>query len=184
MRNHIIRKHPKKVAVFEECKKEVLQKREDIKAVRNSLKRSAGKSSEDESKIKQSKLLSKDGKLSLNLPPPCLETQKLWDNAVIDWIVDKQLPFSAASGECFEKMVNILNKHSRNKIKVKSRKTLTKHVETRAGEILEELCCVISAIREDMRSCSFTSDIWTSRSMDTYVSLTVHYIDRDWILHR
>ena len=101
-----------------------------------------------------------------------------------DWIVDKQLPFSAASGEYFEKMIDVLNKHSRNKIKVKSRRTLTKHVETRAEEILKELCSVISTIREDMKSCSFTTDIWTSRSMDSYISLTVHFIDKDWILHR
>ena len=184
LKNHIIRKHPKKVPEFEECKNKVLKKREDIKAERNSLKRSAGKSLEVETRIKQAKLQSKDGKLSVNLPPPNLETQKLWDNAVVDWIVDKQLPFSAASGECFEKMVNVLNKHSRNRIKVKSRKTLTKHTEARAEEILTEICCVISAIREDMRSCSFTTDIWTSRSMDSYISLTVHFIDRDWILHR
>ena len=98
LKNHIIRKHPKKVPEFDECKKKVLKKREEIKAERNYLKRSAGKSLEIETKIKQAKLQSKDGKLSLNLPPPNLETQKLWDNAVSDLIVEKQLPFSAASG--------------------------------------------------------------------------------------
>ena len=185
LRNHIIRKHPKKVPEFEECKKKVLEKREARRSEKNKLKRSAGKSmSEGETKIKQTKLQARDGKLSLKLPPPDFETQKRWDNAVTDWIVDKQLPFSAASGEYFEKMVDVLNKHSRNKIKVKSRRTLTKHVETRAEEILKELCSVISTIREDMKSCSFTTDIWTSRSMDSYISLTVHFIDKDWILHR
>ena len=88
LKNHIIRKHPKKVPEFDECKKKVLKKREEIKAERNYLKRSAGKSLEIETKIKQ----------ALNLPAPNLETQKLWDNAVSDLIVEKQLPFSAASG--------------------------------------------------------------------------------------
>ena len=41
-------------------------------------------------------------------------------------------------------------------------------------------------IREegDIKSVAFTTDIWTSRSQDSYISLTLHFIDKFWHLHR
>ena len=39
---------------------------------------------------------------------------------------------------------------------------------------------VSSALLSDMQSFAITTDGWTSRSNCSYVSLTVHYINKDW----
>ena len=39
---------------------------------------------------------------------------------------------------------------------------------------------VSSALLSDMQSFTITTDGWTSRSNCSYVSLTVHYINKDW----
>ena len=36
----------------------------------------------------------------------------------------------------------------------------------------------IRSVKDDLVSLGFTSDLWTSRSLDSYISLTVSIIDR------
>jgi hypothetical protein len=58
--------------------------------------------------------------------------------------------------------------------------------KVRAEEIDQSIRDIIKTIRDrgDIKSVSFTTDIWTSRSQDSYISLTIHFIDRFWNLHR
>ena len=72
------------------------------------------------------------------------------------------------------KLISVANK----RIKVKSRFALSKHVGARADRVLDEIVAVLGAVKETIPSCSFTTDLWTSRSQDAYISLTVHLIDR------
>ena len=38
--------------------------------------------------------------------------------------------------------------------------------------------------RPDMVGVAFTSDIWSSRALNSYISLTMHYISKEWNLHK
>ena len=55
-------------------------------------------------------------------------------------------------------------------------------MEQYAAEILEQVKEVIA--RFCTASAAITTDIWTSRSLDAYISLTVHFVDDLYRLHR
>ena len=69
-------------------------------------------------------------------------------------------------------------------MKVLSGHALSNHVTASAEELVKEVTEIIRSCRAEMEGFSFTTDIWTSGTMDSFISLTVHWIDKDWILHR
>ena len=80
--------------------------------------------------------------------------------------------------------MNVLNKQSRSKVKVLSGQALASHVNKNAEEVLKEVSTIIRSSLSEMESVSFTTDIWTSGNSESFISLTVHWIDKDWLLHR
>ena len=42
---------------------------------------------------------------------------------------------------------------------------------------------IITEITPNLKSAAFTSDLWTSRAQDSYISWTFHAIDENWRLH-
>ena len=51
-------------------------------------------------------------------------------------------------------------------------------VDKSAEEVMKEITDIIRTVKEDLVSLGFTTDLWTSRAMDSYLSLTVSFIDR------
>ena len=88
------------------------------------------------------------------------------------------------SSSGFKNIVNVLNKHSREKVKVLDNSTLARHVSKSAEELLKEVTGIIKSCRKGMESVSFTTDIWTSLTMESLISLTVHWVVEAWYLHR
>ena len=43
---------------------------------------------------------------------------------------------------------------------------------------------IIAAVKTNLLSVGFTTDLWTSRAQDAYMSLTFSFIDDNWRLHR
>ena len=174
--SHLSRKHPDIYKKFLAKRADVLKQRDERKALRESRKRRVGVL--DLNSSKQTKLGSRTGVLSMTSPSPDPQVQKLWDDALVDYLAETHVSFRQVSGTPFRKLVNVSNKNSRSKIVVKSRRQLTKHVKKRTEELLSELSGIIRACKTDMKSCSFTTDLWTSRAGDAFLSLTVHFIDK------
>ena len=45
------------------------------------------------------------------------------------------------------------------------------------------MCDIIAAVKSDLESVCYTTDLWTSRVGDSFISLTVSFIDKNWVLH-
>ena len=75
-------------------------------------------------------------------------------------------------------------KIANRRIKLKSPVTYSRLVKVKAAEIKKELCEIIIAVKEDLNSVGFTTDLWTSNAGDPFMSLTMHFIDKDWHLYR
>ena len=63
-------------------------------------------------------------------------------------------------------------------MKVKHPTSLSRMVDKSAEEVMKEITDIIRTVKEDLVSLGFTTDLWTSRAMDSYLSLTVSFIDR------
>ena len=77
-------------------------------------------------------------------------------------------------GESFQRVVSILNK----KVKVKSPRTLSRMVDKKAAELMTDITGILKAVKADLVSLGFTTDLWTSRALDSFICLTLSFIDR------
>ena len=62
--------------------------------------------------------------------------------------------------------------------------TYSRMVKVKADEIRQDLLDIITAVKEDLTCIGFTTDLWTSRAGIPFMSLTIHFIDKEWKLHR
>ena len=88
------------------------------------------------------------------------------------------LPFEMVDSYEFHAFVAELN----STINMKNSRTYSRQMEQYSAEILEQVKEVIT--RFCMASAAIKTDIWTSRSLDAYISLTVHFVDDLYRLHR
>ena len=51
-------------------------------------------------------------------------------------------------------------------------------VDKAAEELRADLTAIIKTVRADLVSLGFTTDLWTSRALDSYISLILSFIDR------
>ena len=147
---HLKRKHSKIYQKFLEKKAEVEDRRRELRE--KSLKR---KPSQDLVKTKQIKLTANRGVLNMKPPPPNPMVQKEFSDALINLCVECGISFSALSSPAFNKVVNVLNKHSREKVRVPSRFTLATQVTRAADEVLKDICAIIQTCRAELEGISF-----------------------------
>ena len=102
------------------------------------------------------------------------------DEAIVDFLADSGVAFRVVGLDSFKNLLNVANK----RVKVKHPTTYSKKVKVQAENIKNDITSIIDATKEDFDCVGFTTDLWTSRSGDPYMSLTVHFIDKDWMLHR
>ena len=48
----------------------------------------------------------------------------------------------------------------------------------------QEIIDIVTTVKDDLRCAGFTTDMWTSASGDPFMSLTLHFIDKNLRLHR
>ena len=179
--SHLARKHTKVYESYKLKKAEVESKRTELKGILDGRKRKLG---QDVLKSKQTKLELVSGVLSMKAPPPNPRVQKEFVEAVTLFAIESGISFKALSGEGFQNVVNVLNKHSREKVKVLDRRNLARYVTKAHEEIVKEVTGIIKSCKDKMEGVAFTSDIWSSPTMESFISLTVHWVDQDWYLHR
>ena len=108
------------------------------------------------------------------------EEQKKFDDKIVEYII-KDLPsFSSINNEGFLELMN----YAAPKFTVKDRKTYARKIEHKYENIMQQVNDIISKCKPEMESISCTTDMWTSRANDLYISLTLHYIDAKFKLHR
>ena len=98
---------------------------------------------------------------------------------LINHIADTCTSFAQYGGESFQRVVSVLNK----RVKVKHPVTLSRIAGKKAEELKKEICAILAAVKDDLVSLGFTTDMWTSRAMDSFLSLTVSFIHKYWVLH-
>ena len=55
-------------------------------------------------------------------------------------------------------------------------------VDKEAEELMADITAIIKVVKADLVSLGFTTDLWTSRALDSYISLTLSFIDRSSII--
>ena len=90
-----------------------------------------------------------------------------------EWIADGVLPYGVVDNKRFLAFIEKLNP----KFGVPSSKTLRVKI---IPDVFSKLKGHVQAVIEDSvcEWVSLTTDIWTSHSKDSYISLTLHYIDK------
>ena len=104
--------------------------------------------------------------------------QQQYDQALVELLSCNMLSFNLVDSPEFHKFVNLLDKN----INLKSRYTYSRYTDTCSKDILKEVTKLIKELTD--ASVAVTADIWTSRRQDSYLSLTCHFIDKLFRIHR
>lgn len=127
--------------------------------------------------IGQSKLSFKNGQLSMS---QCHDPQmqSRWDEAVVLYTSETFTSFRAAAK--MDILLRAIWPSGRFKIQVRSNVTVGKHVSMTAETLRSELYPIIAAETEEGGAVAFTSDIWTNKTRESFMSLTAHKINKDF----
>ncbi|XP_051787617.1 E3 SUMO-protein ligase ZBED1-like [Erpetoichthys calabaricus] len=98
-------------------------------------------------------------------------------DAICYYIAKDMTPLATVERSGFKHLVKTLDR----KYTVPSRS----HFSTTALPDMYKTCCKnVAAELKNVQHFAATSDLWSSRTMDPFLSLTLHYIDDDWKLHQ
>ena len=104
--------------------------------------------------------------------------QKEFDSLFTDVIVEGFLAFGFSDLPSVHNLIRFLNK----RVVVKHSTTYSRQMEEKHEVMIKKLKRII--MEKIGTSCAFTSDLWTSRAQDSFISLTIHFIDEMMRLHR
>jgi hypothetical protein len=103
--------------------------------------------------------------------------QRQFDKAVIQFIVQDMRPFSVVEGKGFERLIHVADP----RLTVKHRTTYSREKLPRLyEENQQKFIKVLEKHKESLLSVAVTTDLWTSRSGDPFMCLTLHYIADDY----
>jgi len=123
------------------------------------------------------KAIKKQSTLDAYTAKPYSRTDKKYQqltNTLINTIVCCQLPFAIVDNPYFITMLNTLD----GCYSVPCRQTIRKEVINRHDSMREEILKELVKPRK----LSITCDIWSSVTMQSYLGVTVHFIDNEWNL--
>ena len=173
-----LRKHLK--AAHNEQFQAVLKSEEERKRKKeeedNSKKRK--RTEEDEPKNKQPKLTELSDRFVKYSASS--EKQKQFDQAMVAFLADTFVSFNVTGQDTFKKLFDIADK----KLTVKHPTTYSRMVMDTAKTTLNQVCGIIAREKAHIPSVGITSDLWTSRGGDSYISLTLSWIDPKWRMQR
>ena len=163
IRDHIEKKHP---AEFKDIKAEETKEKAESKENKNK-----------RAKLEANQPTLKDTINKFTKVDPQGAQQKQFDKLLLHMIGCNFMAFSFIDSPEFHDFINFLNKTFNVKTGRTYRKQMTKVAEDMMMEVrrmLKEFCRVGLAV---------TTDIWTSRTQESYISLTCHFIDEHFRLH-
>ena len=112
--------------------------------------------------------------------------QKQFDSAMLDYFCTDLASFLAVKGKGFKKLFDIANLRVCNVkqfLSLHHRTTYSRKLSIRSREVQAGMKSIITEISPNLKSAAFTSDLWTSRAQDSYISCTYNAIDENWRLH-
>ena len=93
-------------------------------------------------------------------------------------LADNFIAFEFVNSGSFQRFVTYLDKTFNHKTASTYSKQMSKFAQEVLGDVMEaieELCDA---------SANITTDLWTSRARDSYIAITVHFVDKLFRLHR
>ena len=105
--------------------------------------------------------------------------QKNYDKCLVEFLACKFIPFQVVDSPEFKNLINLLDKSINHK---HSTTTYSDQVERVAKGVLQEVKEVVAKYCDV--SAAITTDLWTSRARDSYISITLHFVDEYFKLHR
>ena len=106
------------------------------------------------------------------------EFQLIYDEALIKFIAKKHISFSLLSGKDWEEFLGIFTgwKTKIPKVQIKHRVTLSRQAAKKADDVRLSLVSIVEKYKNDLKCVCLTTDIWTSRNMDPFISLTLQFL--------
>ena len=97
------------------------------------------------------------------------------DKALLDMIVIDLLPVSIVQDRGFQHFLQVVD----HKYVPPSRRTIMRErlpmiYESKRRELIDKLA--------DVKWLSFTTDLWTSNTTMGYITVTCHYVSKDWVM--
>ena len=103
------------------------------------------------------------------------EMQKRFDQACVDYVAETFTSFHA-----LERLDIILEAVGRDKkVKVRTDRTISRHTVQRADTMKQNLYNIIASHGSKPGGVAMTTDAWTNKSLQSFLSLTVHIINDD-----
>ena len=94
---------------------------------------------------------------------------------LVNWIVDSKQAIRVVDNDFFTEFMHELNPF----FKVPSRRTISRGIEDAYEETKVKIAVALQSIPGDV---AITCDGWSSRTMRGYFVVTLHWIDKNWIL--
>ena len=110
----------------------------------------------------------------MTMVDPLGATQQKYDQLLLELIGSNFLSFNMVNSPEFHSFVRNLDKT----INLKSSRTYSKQMNKYCKEILEDVQKIVKDNCD--ASMSITTDLYTSRTLDSYISLTTHFIDKNF----
>ena len=104
--------------------------------------------------------------------------QKKYDKLVLELLSMNFLPFNLVNSPEWRSLINFLDK----RLNLKDRTTYSRQMKFVAREVQDKVKEMILKFCGD--SVAITSDMWSSRVLESYISGTFHFIDKEFRLHR
>lgn len=102
--------------------------------------------------------------------------EEMATRAFIDWIAKRLRPLSVADDKELRVFLTLIQT-MRGLYELPSRRTITEKMQNHC-QFKRSL--VKTQIAEDADFYSLTSDMWTSRATDSYISLTIHFVNSNF----
>ena len=101
--------------------------------------------------------------------------QEVRDNAIIKWIICDQQPFTVVECKEWREMIQTFDQ----RYSFHNRKTTKQQILNLFEEKRMDIKKTIAQISGKV---SLTSDMWTASNNDAFLSLTIHFVDNNWVL--
>lgn len=185
-------------AVHKELKVQILKQKEahDEKKKQNQKEKEEQHLARGDS-MKQQKLVASGEKKTLAVEPrhdP--QMQKRFDKAVVQFAAKTGVSFQALSKGNIEILIKPFFPKSTPKIQGRHKSTISRHTSKevnnyfrsfnvilrilfQAEDTRRDIYSIVLSAKEDCFSHSFTSDMWSDRALDSFISLTQHFITND-----
>lgn len=104
--------------------------------------------------------------------------QSKFDQLVLELLSMNFLPFNLVNSSEWKSLISFLDK----RMHLKDRTTYSRQMKNIANEVKEKVKEMIKNFSGE--SIAITSDMWSSRILESFISGTFHFIDKEFRLHR